>query len=101
MATIRGNGRGNNYSGTNDADEIFGGGGAPALRGELFTKQPGKGKLRILDKAGKAVLEKEFDSDPIEILVSVHDLLDWPICNSNPVNFNDWSSTKLFIVESR
>lgn len=40
----------------------FGGGATtPALRGEMFTKNPGKGKVRILDKDGKVALEKEFD----------------------------------------
>lgn len=34
---------------------------AATLRGEMFTKEPGKGKVRILDKEGKAVLEGDFD----------------------------------------
>lgn len=37
------------------------GAGQPTLRGEMFTKDPGKGKVRVLDKDGKPVLEKEFD----------------------------------------
>lgn len=37
------------------------GGGDPELNGEVFTKTPGKGKVRILDKDGKVVLEREFD----------------------------------------